>query len=68
MRRLLIAVLAAVVLAIGLAQPAAADGPVRREFHGGGTAVLTDVCALPVTVEATATFANTIFFADNGTR
>jgi hypothetical protein len=66
MRRLLIAVIGAVALAIGLAQPAAADGPVKKVFHGGGTAVLTDVCAFPVTVTAIATFTNTIFFAENG--
>ena len=66
MRRLLFALTAAVVAAGLMAQPAAAAKPTREDFTVTDTAVLTDVCAFPVTVDMTLTGTLTRLFDRNG--
>jgi hypothetical protein len=66
MRRLLF-VLAAVALAAGaLAPAAAATPPIMEEFSFTDTNVLTDVCAFPITIEATVSGTVTVFFDQEG--
>lgn len=67
MRNYLVALAASAILAVVVAQPAAAAEPVREDFTRDGTAVLTGVCSFPVTVEFTQTGTDTLFFAQDGT-
>ena len=66
MRRFLFIVAAAVLGAAAFAQAAAAVAPDREDFTFTATAVLTDVCSFPVTVEFTGTGTETDFFDQNG--
>jgi hypothetical protein len=66
MRRLLFILAAAVLGAAALAQSAAAVEPIRENFTFTDTAVLTNVCSFPVTVEFTNTGTQTLFFDQNG--
>jgi hypothetical protein len=66
MRRFLFTVAAAVLGAAALAQSASAVPPIRQDFTFTDTAVLTDVCSFPVTVEFTQTVTEIVFFDANG--
>jgi hypothetical protein len=66
MRRFLLTVAVAVLVAAALAQSATAVPPIKQDFTFTDTAVLTDVCSFPVTVEFTQTGMEIDFFDDNG--
>lgn len=66
MRRLLLTVVAVALGAAALAAPATAVPPVKNEFTFSDTAVLTDVCPFPVTVDFTQTGTETLFFDKDG--
>jgi len=66
MRTWLLAVAAAGVAVVGLAQPAAAAPPVHEEIDFTDETVLTDVCAFPVHVSLTGTGSQTVFTDRNG--
>jgi hypothetical protein len=66
MRRFLFTLAAAVLGAAALAQSATAVPPIKQDFTFDDTAVLTDVCSFPVTVEFTQTGTEIDFFDANG--
>ena len=66
MRRSTIAVAAALVWAVAAVVPTAAVAPIREDIDRSGNAVLTDVCAFPITVEFTQTGTDTLFFDQSG--
>jgi hypothetical protein len=66
MRRLLLTVIPVALGVAALAAPATAVPPVKDDFTFTDTAVLTDVCPFPVTVEFTGTGTETLFFDRNG--
>ena len=61
-----LAVLALVVGAAVFASAAAADRPATFHYTTTGSAVLTDICAFPVTVDFTADVTETDFVDTNG--
>jgi hypothetical protein len=66
MRRLLFAFTAAIALAVGLAQPAAATDQIVTQGTGTDSSVVTDLCAFPVAVETTVTWRNIHFYDEAG--
>jgi hypothetical protein len=66
MRKWLFAIAGAALAAVGLAQPAAAAAPTRQDINLSGSAVLTGVCAFPVTITFTQTGSQTTFTDQNG--
>jgi hypothetical protein len=66
MRKFLLVVTAAALGIIGLAQPAAADPPTREDLDVTDTAVLTDICSFPITVDLRQTGRVTVFTDRNG--
>jgi hypothetical protein len=66
MRRFFFTVAAGVLGAAVLAQSATAVPPIRQDFTFTDTAVLTDVCSFPVTVEYTQTGTEIDFFDQDG--
>jgi hypothetical protein len=66
--RFVVAITAALVWAVALAQSAAAVAPIREDLPPfSGTTVLTGICAFPVTVEAMLTGSQTLYFDQDGT-
>ena len=66
MRRSTLAVVAALVWAVAAVVPVAAVAPIQQDVDRSGNAVLTDVCAFPITVEFTQTGTDTLFFDQSG--
>jgi hypothetical protein len=66
MLRVLFAISALVLAAAALAPTAIAVAPEKSEFEFTSTAVLTDVCAFPVTVEFSVSGTEIDFFDESG--
>jgi hypothetical protein len=60
------AVLAAMGMAAVVAPSASADPPVKSEFTASLTSVLTGACPFDITVDASATITEIVFFDRNG--
>ena len=66
MRKWLLAVAGIALAVVGSAQPAAAAEPIHNPISFSDTAVLTGICAFPVTVSFTATGRETVFTDQSG--
>lgn len=66
MKKILLCLSAAAVMAAVLASTAAADEPVISSFTFSGTAALTDVCSFPITVDFSSVGTETDFVDSSG--
>ena len=66
MRRFLATIAMAVLGAVALAQAAGAAQPIKETFSFTATAELSNVCSFPVTVNATGSGFDMLFFDQNG--